>query len=116
MRADADRLREVIDNLLDNALRYAPPGSAVVVSVRRKGDRARLSVQDSGPGLSLDEQAHVFDRFYRADRSRARQSGGTGLGLSIARAILEAHRGRLSVRSAPGEGSTFLFDLPVAGR
>ena len=112
--ADADRLREVIDNLLDNALRYAPPGSAVVVSARREGDQARLAVEDSGPGLSSEEQAHVFDRFYRADRSRARTSGGTGLGLSIARAIAEAHRGRLSVRSAPGEGCRFFFDLPVA--
>lgn len=111
--ADADRLREVIDNLIDNALRYAPPGSAVVVSVRREGDRARLSVQDSGPGLSLDEQAHAFDRFYRADPSRARHSGGTGLGLSIAKAIVGAHRGRLSVQSAPGQGSTFLVDLPI---
>lgn len=112
--ADADRLREVIDNLVDNALRYAPPGSAVGVSVRREGDRARLSVQDSGPGLSLGEQAHVFDRFYRADRSRARHSGGTGLGLSIAQAIVGAHRGQLSVQSAPGRGCTFLVDLPVA--
>ena len=112
--ADADRLREVIDNLIDNALRYSPPGSAVVVSVRREGDRARLSVQDSGPGLSPDEQTHVFDRFYRADRSRARHSGGTGLGLSIAKAIVGAHRGTLSVLSAPGRGCTFLVDLPVA--
>ena len=112
--ADADGLREVIDNLLDNALRYAPPGSAAVVSVRREGDRARLSVQDSGPGLSREEQTHVFDRFYRADRSRGRHSGGTGLGLSIAKAIVGAHRGQLSVQSAPGEGCTFLVDLPVA--
>lgn len=111
--ADADRLREVIDNLVDNALRYAPPDSAIVVSVRREGDRARLSVQDSGPGLSLDEQVHVFDRFYRADRSRSRHSGGTGLGLSIAKAIVDAHRGRLSVQSAPGHGCTFLVDLPI---
>ena len=112
--ADADRLREVIDNLIDNALRHAPPGSAVAVGVRREGDRARLSVQDTGPGLSLDEQAHVFDRFYRADRSRARHSGGTGLGLSIAKAIVGAHRGHLSVQSAPGRGCAFLVDLPVA--
>jgi two-component system OmpR family sensor kinase len=102
----------VVDNLLDNALRYAPAGSAVVVRVRPEGDRARLSVQDAGPGLAPDEQARVFDRFYRADRSRARQSGGVGLGLAIARAIVDAHHGRLSVRSAPGAGCTFLVDLP----
>jgi heavy metal sensor kinase len=111
---DMDRLREVVDNLVDNALRYAPPGSTVVVGVERQGGHARLWVRDSGPGLSLDEQARVFDRFYRADRSRARASGGAGLGLSIAKAIVEAHRGRLSVVSAPGDGCTFFVDLPVA--
>lgn len=111
---DTDRLREVIDNLLDNALRHTPPGSTVAVSVRRQGGHARVSVQDSGPGLSPEEQAHVFDRFYRADGSRARHSGGMGLGLSIAKAIVEAHRGQLSVRSAPGEGCSFLVDLPMA--
>ena len=112
--ADADRIRAVIDNLLDNALRYAPAGSVVAVSVRRADDRACVSVQDAGPGLSLDEQAHVFDRFYRADRARARNSGGMGLGLSIAKVIVDAHRGRLTVESAPGRGSTFTVDLPIA--
>ena len=111
---DTDRLREVIDNLVDNALRHTPPGSTVAVSLRRHGSHARLAVQDCGPGLSPEEQAHVFDRFYRADGSRARHSGGMGLGLSIAKAIVEAHRGQLSVRSAPGEGCSFLVDLPLA--
>ncbi len=111
--ADPERLREVLDNLVDNALRYAPPGSAVVVSVRREGDRARLAVQDSGPGLPPEMRAYVFDRFYRADPSRARNSGGAGLGLAIAKAIVTAHRGRLSVESALGQGSTFTVDLPI---
>jgi two-component system OmpR family sensor kinase len=111
---DPDRLREVVDNLLDNAIRHAPRGSTVTVGVRREGARARLSVRDAGPGLSPQEQARVFDRFYRADGSRARNSGGMGLGLSIAKAIVDAHRGRISVRSAPGEGSCFLVDLPLA--
>jgi heavy metal sensor kinase len=111
---DTDRLREVIDNLVDNALRHTPPGSTVAVSVRREGGHARVSVHDSGPGLSPEEQAHVFDRFYRADGSRARHSGGMGLGLSIAKAIVEAHRGQLSVRSVPGEGCSFLVELPMA--
>lgn len=113
VQGDADRLREVVDNLLDNALSHAPPGSAVVVAACREDGWARLSVQDWGPGLSLDEQARVFDRFYRADSSRARQSGGMGLGLAIARAIVQAHGGRISVQGAPGQGCTFSVHLPL---
>jgi signal transduction histidine kinase len=110
---DRDRLRQVIENLLDNALRYALPGSPVTVTAERDGTDARLSVQDHGPGLSLEDQQRVFDRFYRADRSRSRQSGGLGLGLAIARAIVEAHQGDIQVQSEPGQGTTFAFVLPV---
>ncbi len=111
---DADRLRQVIDNLLDNSLRYAPAGSTVVTRARHSGGEVSLDVVDQGPGLSPEDQAHVFDRFYRADSSRARHSGGLGLGLSISRAIVEAHHGRLTVQSQPGAGSTFSMILPVA--
>lgn len=111
---DADRLREVIDNLLDNALRYAPPRSAVNVAVGEDRGGVRVSVQDAGPGLSPEDQARVFERFYRADGSRARASGGLGLGLAIANAIAQAHHGRLSVQSAPGRGATFALHLPRA--
>jgi len=110
---DRDRLRQVLDNLLDNALRHAPAGSAVVITAQRDGAQARLTVRDQGPGLSLEDQPRIFERFYRADRSRSRQSGGLGLGLAIARAIAEAHQGDLSVESHPGQGATFSLRLPA---
>jgi two-component system OmpR family sensor kinase len=113
VRGDVDRLREVLDNLLDNALRHAPPGSDVLIQVRRDGERGWLGVRDAGPGLSPEEQAHVFERFFRADRSRARHSGGLGLGLAIAHAIVHAHGGRLDVESTPGAGSLFSFAVPI---
>jgi len=113
LEADADRLREVVDTLLDNALRYAPRGSTVWLRVGTERGRPTLSVTDAGPGLSTAEQAHVFDRFYRADEARARRSGGLGLGLSIARAVAEQHDAELSVRSAPGAGATFTLALPA---
>jgi two-component system OmpR family sensor kinase len=114
INGDAHRLRQVVDNLLDNALRHAPAGSAVVVRVGREDGTAVLAVHDTGPGLSPEDQAHVFDRLYRVDTSRGRDSGGLGLGLSIAKAIVEAHRGQVSVRSEPGEGCSFFVRLPLA--
>jgi len=108
---DADRLREVVDNLLDNAIRVAPAGSTVRVGVRQADGRAVLEVADAGPGLSAEEQAHVFEPFARG---AAAGGDGAGLGLAIARAIAEAHGGRLGVRSAPGAGATFRLELPAA--
>ncbi|HSQ02490.1 MAG TPA: ATP-binding protein, partial [Burkholderiales bacterium] len=110
---DAHRLRQAIDNLLDNALRYAPTGSDVVVTARQEDGHAILSVQDAGPGLSEEEQARIFDRFYRVDVSRARDSGGLGLGLPIVKGIIEAHHGQVSVRSKPGQGCVFNVFLPA---
>lgn len=110
---DRHRLREVVDNLLDNAIRYAPAGSEVRVQTYRAGGDAVLSVHDAGPGLSLADQLHIFDRFYRADGSRARDSGGLGLGLAIAKAIVEAHGGQLTVQSEPGRGSCFSVRAPA---
>jgi two-component system OmpR family sensor kinase len=112
VNADAHRLRQVVDNLLNNALRHAPADSEVFVRTWRESGQACLSVRDTGPGLSAAEQAQVFDRFYRADAARARDSGGLGLGLTIAKAIVEAHQGTLDVLSAPGEGATFTVRLP----
>jgi two-component system OmpR family sensor kinase len=111
--ADAHRLRQVVDNLIHNALRHAPAGSEVVVRTWSEDGHACLSVRDAGPGLSQAEQAQVFDRFYRADTARARDSGGLGLGLTIAQAIVEAHRGTLDVVSTPGQGATFTVRLPL---
>lgn len=113
VNADRDRLRQVVDNLLDNAIRYAPGGSTVSIRTWAEGTRALLSVEDTGQGLTQEEQAHIFERFFRTDRARARHSGGLGLGLAIGAAILEAHDGRLTVESRPGEGATFTMALPA---
>jgi signal transduction histidine kinase len=85
----------------------------VRVELARQGSELCVAVSDQGPGIPRDEQERIFERFYRSDASRARQSGGTGLGLAIARAIARRHRGRITLRSAPGAGSTFLLQLPA---
>ena len=110
---DEARLRQVAANLLANARQHTPAGTPVAVRVRADGGRAVLQVADEGPGLAEEEAARVFERFYRADRSRARASGGTGLGLSIVAAIAEAHGGTASVTSSPGAGATFRVELPL---
>ncbi len=114
VRGDSDRLRQVLDNLLDNALRYAPAHSTVTVTAYESAGFCAVQVRDSGPGLSLQDQSRIFDRFYRADSSRARQSGGLGLGLAIAKAIAEAHGGRITVESRLAEGSVFALFIPSA--
>jgi two-component system OmpR family sensor kinase len=110
---DHDRLRQTLDNLLANVRAHAGD-AAVDVTLSRAGAVARISVSDSGRGLDEDQLEHVFERFYRADASRARASGGVGLGLSIVAAVTEAHNGRVTASSAPGEGATFVIELPLA--
>lgn len=113
--ADADRLSQVLFNLVGNALQYTPAGGQVTVAARRQGDEVQVSVRDTGIGVAAEHLPHVFDRFYRADRSRARLSGGSGIGLTIAKHLVEAHSGRIWVESpGEGKGSTFTFTLPVA--
>jgi len=113
---DEDRFRHVMDNLLSNALRYTPKGGWVEVRLLRR-EEAVIEVQDSGSGISPQDLPHVFDRFYRADESRARVTGGRGVGLSIARAVAEAHGGTISVESEIGVGSCFTVTLPaIEGR
>lgn len=109
-----DRLREVVDNLLDNALRYAPRETDICVAAWSEGASGCLSVEDAGPGLSEQEQARIFDRFYRADPSRARQSGGMGLGLAIVKAIVQSHGGKVSGDNRPQGGAIFTVRLPAA--
>lgn len=111
--ADADRLRQVVDNLLDNGLRHAPEGTTLTVKAEARNGDVVVSVRDRGAGLTAEQQTRIFDRFYRADESRARRSGGLGLGLPIAKAIVEAHHGTLAVQSAPGAGCTFIVTLPA---
>ncbi len=114
--ADSDRVRQVLFNLLDNAMRYSPPGQVVRVSISATADGVAVSVQDNGPGIPAADQARVFERFYRADKSRSRQArgaSGAGLGLAIARTLVEAHGGRIALASAEGQGTTVRFTLPA---
>ena len=117
VRGEGDRLRQVMDNLLSNAIRYSPDATAIDVVIDRPEEEdparaVRVSVVDRGPGLSPLDAAHVFDRLYRTDEARSRVDGGAGLGLAIVRSIVEAHGGAVFVRSRPGEGSKFGFTLP----
>ena len=116
VEGDDLRLRQVVGNLLSNARAHTPRGAPVTVRVRAEGDEALVEVDDSGPGLAPEHAERVFERFFRADPSRARASGGSGLGLSIVSAIAEAHGGRAEVDSTPGRGATFRVALPLAGR
>jgi two-component system, OmpR family, sensor kinase len=111
---DRDRLRQVVDNLLANVRAHADPEASVDVTLERSDGVVRLSVADSGPGMTAEQAQHVFERFYRADPSRARTAGGAGLGLSIVAAVAEAHGGRASGSSASGEGAVFTVELPLA--
>jgi two-component system OmpR family sensor kinase len=110
---DPTRLRQVIDNLLANVRAHTPEGTSATVHVDQEGDMAEVVVKDSGPGMPSEEAARVFERFYRVDASRARNHGGSGLGLSIVAAIVAAHGGTVSAKSAPGEGMTVTVRLPV---
>jgi two-component system OmpR family sensor kinase len=113
---DDVRLRQVVGNLLSNARAHTPRGAPVAVRVRVEGGEAVVEVDDSGPGLAPEHAERVFERFFRADPSRARASGGSGLGLSIVSAIAEAHGGRAEVHSTPGRGATFRVVFPLAPR
>jgi signal transduction histidine kinase len=109
LRGDGERLRQVLDNLIENAVKYSNAGDEVVVSARRERGLVRVEVADHGPGIPLDQQRLIFEKFGRARNNRP----GTGLGLFIARSIAEAHGGSVDVRSVPGEGATFVLELPV---
>jgi two-component system OmpR family sensor kinase len=109
---DARQLRQVMDNLLSNALRYSPDGTPIDVTAIAVGDDVRVDVVDRGPGLTAHQAERVFERLYRTDDARSRVHGGSGLGLSIVKSIVEAHGGSVIVESTPGEGSTFGFVLP----
>jgi len=108
---DRTRLEQVAANLIDNAVKYTPPGGRVDVDVARHGDRALVRVRDTGPGIPADELPHIWDRLFRGDTSRTER--GLGLGLSLVKAIVEAHGGSVTVESEPGRGSTFTVALPV---
>ena len=109
---DEPRLRQVLSNLVVNALQHTPSSADVVIRVGTAGDDAVLEVADRGPGMSQEDASRVFERFYRTDSSRARASGGTGLGLSIVSSLVHAHGGVVTVTTAPGEGCCFRVTLP----
>jgi len=109
---DQELLRRLVLNLLDNAIRYTPPGGRVRMGLEAENGDVRIVISDTGIGISPEAAAHVFERFYRADHARSREQGGFGLGLSIVKWIAESHKGSVEMKSQPGEGSTFTVLLP----
>jgi signal transduction histidine kinase len=112
--ADSEQLRQVLDNLIGNALQHTPRGSAVTVTVADQAGHAQLTVTDSGPGMTTDQASHVFERFYRTDPARTRARGGSGLGLSIAAALAAAHAGTITVDTQSDRGAAFQVRLPLS--
>ncbi|HUS17801.1 MAG TPA: ATP-binding protein, partial [Chloroflexia bacterium] len=116
VQADAERVGQVLRNLLRNARQHTPPHGTVTVRARAMAGAVEISVCDTGSGITPEHLPYVFERFYRADPARARSTGGAGLGLAIVKQLVEAHGGRVEVDSAPGSGATFRFTLPLAPR
>ncbi len=115
VHADIERIHQVLYNLLDNAVRFTPPGGHVSIGATPEDARVVIEVADTGVGIGAEHLPRLFERFYRADPSRSREDGGgTGIGLAIARSIVEGHGGRITAASEPGHGATFTFDLPAA--
>ena len=113
VNVDPDRMAQVLDNLLGNALRHTPANGHIALSARSSSAGVRIAVQDSGPGIPPEDLERIFDRLYRGDRSRQRHEGGSGLGLAIAKSIVESHDGRIWAESKLGEGATFIVELPA---
>lgn len=117
VQADANRLTQVVTNILDNALRYTPVNGKVTLAVKQVENGIHISIQDSGPGIKNGEDVNrIFDRFYRLDVSRDRAEGGSGLGLAIAKSIIQAHGGQIWAESVPGQGLTVFVELPDSSR
>jgi signal transduction histidine kinase len=114
VEADPDRLQQVLVILIDNAIKHSAPGGKVQVHVRRHGQAAQVEVADTGSGIAAEHLPRIFDRFYRADKARARERGGTGLGLAIAKMLVEAHGGQLQLHSTLGVGTQAAVSLPLA--
>ena len=110
---DSDKLRQVLINLIDNAVKYSPDGGRIDVAVEARDGGVRISIRDEGIGIAPLEQRRIFGKFYRVDPALTRGVGGTGLGLYICRELVRRMEGRFSVRSEEGKGSTFIVELPV---
>ena len=115
VEGDADRLDQVLSNLVANALRYVPAGGSITLTAQGEGEGVLLQVTDTGSGIPAEDLPYVFERFYRADKARTRQGGGAGLGLAISKQLVEAHGGTIEVTSEVGQGTTFTMWLPVSG-
>jgi two-component system phosphate regulon sensor histidine kinase PhoR len=111
IQGDHDRLKQVFINLISNAILYTPPRGNVIVSLFDYDKTVKIHVKDTGVGIKKEEIPRIFERFYRVDRARSRDSGGTGLGLAIVKHLVEAHHGNITVRSTLGEGSEFIIEL-----
>ena len=111
---DPLKITQVIENLLENALKYTPTGSQINILSKLRDREVEISVRDSGPGIPADDLPHIFERFYRVDKGRSREKGGTGLGLSIVKHIIQLHGGRVWAESQPGKGTSVFFTLPVS--
>jgi len=111
---DPDKVRQVLTNFVDNAIKYSPDGGVVQLRIERRDHAVRFIVVDSGLGVPLSEQRRIFDKFYRVDPNLTRGVGGTGLGLYISRELVRRMNGTISVESREGDGSSFSFELPVA--
>jgi signal transduction histidine kinase len=111
---DPERMKEVFGNIIDNALRYTPENGKISLSATVVDQFVEMRVQDSGPGVAVEELNQIFERFYRTETSRSRDQGGSGLGIAIARSIVEKHSGRIWAESRPGEGLTVILQLPIS--
>ena len=116
VEGDRDRLKQLLVILLDNALKYTPEGGEVRLALCAEAGAAAITVSDTGIGIDPEDLPHIFERFYRADKARGRDTGGSGLGLSIAKWIAERHGGQILVDSVPGQGSVFTVRLPISRR
>ena len=114
--ADPDAMNQVFGNLIENALKYGKTGKRIRVGARPLEDEVEFFVQDFGPGIASEHLERIFERFYRVDKARSRESGGTGLGLAIVKHIVQAHGGRIWAESELGSGAAFHFTLPLAPR
>ena len=113
---DATKLQQVFYNLIDNAIKYTHRGGSVNVEIFRSGRKAIVNVSDTGVGIPENDLPHIFERFYRVDKARSRETGGTGLGLSIVKQIVLLHGGIIDAKSTVGKGTVFMVELPVSSR
>ncbi|HBF40647.1 MAG TPA: hypothetical protein DDW19_02370 [Anaerolineaceae bacterium] len=114
IKGDRDRIKQVFVNLVSNAIAYTPNGSTIDLEMRKMNGNVQVTISDNGPGISAQDLPHIFDRFYRGEKSRKRNAaGGSGLGLSIARYIVVKHGGTIEVVSEEGKGTTFIVQLPI---